>query len=64
MNVAVAGGRRLSDCKVGSGKLAKDKGLATFEGSVQTKEGDEHSCRLVVVKEGRSWRVDLFTVQR
>ncbi len=63
MNVAVAGGKRLTECKVGHGKLSHDEGLATIEGSVQTKD-EQYPCRLVLVKEGRSWRVDLFTVQR
>jgi hypothetical protein len=63
LKVPVAGGQRIIEYEIGAGKLSKDEGLATFECSVQTKDG-EHPCRLVMVKEGRSWRVDLFTVRQ
>jgi hypothetical protein len=64
INVLVVGGQRLTESKVGAGNLSKFKQRATFEGSVRAKDGQEHSCRLVLVKEGNSWRVDLFTVQQ
>jgi hypothetical protein len=64
LNVGTVGGRPFTDCKVGAGKLSNDKGLATFEGFLQTKNGQKHSCRLVIVKEGSSRRVDLFTVEQ
>jgi hypothetical protein len=69
MNVPVVGGQRLTEWKFGGGKLSGDEGRATFSGSARSKNGQEHSYRLVVVKESRflkggSWRVDLFTVQR
>jgi hypothetical protein len=67
MNIPTVGSQRLSEWKLGDGKLSGDK--ATFSGSLRSKDGEEHSYRLVVVKEGSfwkggSWRVELFTVQR
>ncbi len=64
LDVAVAGGQHPSDYTLGAGKLSDDKGQATFEGFVETKDGAKHSFRLLAVKEGHSWRVDLFTVQK
>jgi hypothetical protein len=66
MNVPVVGGQRPTEWKLGAGKLSGDK--ATFSGSVRSKDLEDHSYRLVMVKEGGfwapgSWRVDLFTVQ-
>jgi hypothetical protein len=64
INVLVVGGQRLTESKLGAGKLSDNKQRATFEGSVRAKDGQEHSFRLLLVKDGSSWRVDLFTVQR
>jgi hypothetical protein len=57
-------GQRFTECEIDAGRLTDDKGRATFEGFLQTKDGEKHSCRLALVKEVNSWRVDLFTLQR
>ena len=63
MNVAVVDGKPVTEWKRGAGKLSESKEQATFEGFVQTKDGNEHSYRLVIVKAGGGWRVDLFSVK-
>ena len=64
MNVAVVDGKPVAEWKRGAGKLSESKEQATFEGIVQTKDGTEHSYRLVMVKEDGAWRVDLFSVKK
>ena len=71
LDVAVAKGQRLADYLIGEGKVSTEEERATFEGFVQTKDGEKHPFRLVIVNEkggfwkgGSAWRVELFTVQR
>jgi hypothetical protein len=64
MNVLLVAGQRLAESKLGAGKLDINQKRVTFEGSLRAQDGPEHSCRLVLVKEVGSWRIDLFTVQQ
>ncbi len=64
MEVMLVEGKAVAEWSRGGGELSADKGRATFEDLLQTADGKQYPYRMVLVKEGGAWRVDLFTVKK